>query len=292
MPAAAPAMALPAALVAGATVLPDRYAVLPLLPKDAVICEVGVALGWLSLNFINVCQPRHFIAIDNFRLHESREFWGHPSPYWFGAKTHAAWFRDEFAGMIAAGAMTVIEAESDMGIGQLDDSSVDVMYIDADHSYEATRRDLEAAARKLRPDGILIVNDYILVDQLGSDTAYGVIHATNEFMLEHNWALRYFALQTSMYCDVVLQRADARWPGTADGAKPVLVPEGVLTPGHSTPAERANAVLTARLTRLDTENSVLRREIETLRASISWRITAPLRAAGALLARQRRPEPG
>ena len=64
MPLPAPVPALPARLVNGAMVLPDRDAFLPMLPKNLVICEVGVGLGGFSRSMNAVCQPRHFIAID------------------------------------------------------------------------------------------------------------------------------------------------------------------------------------------------------------------------------------
>ena len=253
MPLPAPVPALPARLVNGAMVLPDRDAFLPLLPKNLVICEVGVGLGGFSRSMNAVCQPRHFIAIDNFRLHELPEFWGHPPAHWFGAKSHADWYRDSFAAEIQAGRMSVIEAGSHLGMEQLEDASVDVFYIDGDHGHEAVRRDLAVAARKIKPDGYLWINDYILVDQLGSDTPYGVIYATNEFMIARDWVMQYFAFQTSMFCDVVLRRAD-HWRPSDSGA--------------------------AEMARLKAENYSLRKHNDMLLASTSWRITSPLRAAG------------
>jgi hypothetical protein len=253
MPLPTPVPELPADLVNGAIVLRDREAVLPLLPRDAVICEVGVGVGWFSRKMIDICQPRHFIAIDNFKVHEQPELWGRPTSHWFNDKTHGGFYRESFAVEIGTGLVTVIEAESDAGISQLDDASVDVFYIDGDHSYEAVRRDLTAAARKVTPGGYLILNDYILVDHLGADVPYGVIYAAHEFMIEHNWAMQFFALQTSMFCDVVLRRADC-------------LPRPDIT--------AAQSVITMRQ-----ENTALRREIQALRASSSWRISAPLRAA-------------
>ena len=102
------------------------------------------------------------------------------------------------------------------GLEQLDDTSVDVFYIDGDHTHAAVQRDLAVAARKIRPDGYLVINDYILVDQLAVTEPYGVIYATNEFMIANDWAMQYFAFQTSMFCDVVLRRADRWRPSPGD----------------------------------------------------------------------------
>ena len=243
-----PVAALPGDLVEGATVLADRDALLPLLPRGGTVVEVGVALGTFSRKVIDACQPALFVAIDNFRLHELSEFWGQPPSHYFGAKTHAAWYRDQFAVEIASGRARIIEGDSAAGMDQLADASVDVFYIDADHTYEGITRDLAVAIRKIKPDGWLVINDYVLVDALGAAEPYGVIYATNEFMLRHRWAMQYLALQTNMYCDVVLRPADLAPP------------------------------LRGRLAALEYENTVLRN-------STSWRVTAPLRSFARLFGR-------
>ena len=61
-------------------------------------------------------------------------------------------------------------------------------------------------------------------------------------MIANNWAMQYFALQTSMFCDVVLRRADLWRPA----------------PG--------SAAVALKLAMLEAENNNLRRENEALRA--------------------------
>lgn len=253
MPVPEPVPELPTGLVSGAIVLRDRMELLPLLPKNAVIAEVGVGLGTFSRKILDICQPARFIAIDHFKIHEQPELWGKPIAVLFSGGTHGDFYRRIFAAEIAKDQVAVIEAESDAGIDQLPDHSVDVFYIDGDHSYHAVRRDLAAAAKKIRPDGYLVLNDYVLVDHLGADIPYGVIYAAHEFMIAQNWTMHYFALQTSMFCDVVLRKTGVARP----------VESGVQ-----------NAELAAP-----------RRELTALRQSRSWRLTAPLRRARAFLSR-------
>ncbi len=238
----APVPGLPAELVESACVLASRDRILPLLPRGGHVVEVGVALGHFSRKLIDACAPAHFTAIDSFRLHELPSFWGHPPSHYFGNQTHAAWYSDKFGAEIQAARMHILQGDSAAEMEKLEDASVDVFYIDADHTYDAVKRDLAVAGRKIHPDGWLIMNDYILVDGLGAAEPYGVIYATNEFMLSQNWAMQYFALQTNMYCDVVLRRAD-------------------------------------RVLDVHARLAALEAEIALLRNSTSWLVTAPLRAA-------------
>ena len=237
---------LPTALLEPARVVPHRVAALTLWPKDAVIAEVGVALGEFSSEILAACLPRRFLAIDRFDLHELPLLWGKSTREHFGGRTHGDYYRDRFARQIADGQVKVIQGDSSAAITELRDASVDVFYVDADHSYEGVRRDLAALAPKVKPEGWVVLNDYIPAEIGGSNEPYGVIQATNEFMVEQGWAMSYFALAYVMYCDVGLRKA------TSAGARDL-------------------AALRARVADLEEALTVTRR-------STSWRVTAPLRA--------------
>jgi hypothetical protein len=248
-------MRLPSHLVAGATVLPSRYDFLPLLPKNGVFVEVGVATGDFSETIIAACEPSVFMAIDEFKLHELGELFGKPTADIFGSETHGSAYRKRFANQIAVRRMLVLEGDSSACLERLDDAVADVIYIDADHRYEYVKRDLEAAKRKVKPDGWIIVNDYTMIESLHARVPYGVVNATNEFMIKYNWGMQYFALEQRMFCDVVLR-----------------------------PASRLPPVQT-QLAALAAENQALHQAIAILRGSTSWRVTAPVRAIGKLFNR-------
>ncbi|SFJ15774.1 class I SAM-dependent methyltransferase [Planctomicrobium piriforme] len=63
------------------------------------------------------------------------------------------------------------------------DESFDFIYIDADHSYAAVRRDLEAWFPKVRKGGILAGHDY--VQHTSNRVTFGVISAVDEFVSKH-----------------------------------------------------------------------------------------------------------
>ena len=206
--AIAAAAVLPDRLLRNARVLPDRYAMLPLLPRGRVFVEVGVATGDFSAEILRVCQPSRFVAIDDFRFHTWPMRWaGRPVAEIFAGRSHVEYYRERFAAEIAADRVLVMQDDSARALENLGDSTVDVVYLDADHAYESVRRELAIVRRKLRPDGVIVLNDYTMVDIVGPGTApYGVIQAAHEFMVEYSWEMTHLALQPYMYCDVAIRR--------------------------------------------------------------------------------------
>jgi len=207
MPSLAPAPLLPAHLISNARLLPDRTSILPLLPKRKVIAEVGVALGDFSELFISNCEPAHFFAIDLFTLHDLAELWGRPTRELFSGGTHSEFYQKRFEDQIASGRLTLLQGDSAAMLASLEDASLDIVYIDADHGYEAVKRELAAVKTKVRTDGWIILNDYVMTDLAGGNAPYGVIQATNEFMIDEGWEMIYLAFHAYMYCDVVLRKA-------------------------------------------------------------------------------------
>jgi hypothetical protein len=205
--APAPAAVLPASLLANARVLPRRDDILPMLPKHAVFAEVGVAFGEYSRVIREICDPASFIAIDNFCLHEFDVVWGKTREERFGALTHEAYFRRDFAAEIESGAIEVMAGDSVAMLERLPDASLDVVYLDADHSYDSVARELAVIARKVREDGWIVLNDYTMMDAGGAGAPYGVVQAAHEFMIAQGWEMVALALHPLMYCDVALRKA-------------------------------------------------------------------------------------
>ncbi len=206
-----PARMLPGRLLENARVLPSRDHILPLLPKGGVFCEVGVALGDFSELVLAQCEVSEFIAIDIYTLHDYPEMWGGRVGATLAGRRHADFFADRFAPYVRSGRVRLAEGNSTDVLATLPDASVDVFYVDAHHSYEAVRAELDIIKDKTRPEGIIILNDYIMHDYM-TGTPYGVVAAAHDFMIEHDWEMLYFALHAGMFCDVAIRRARAAPP--------------------------------------------------------------------------------
>lgn len=68
---------------------------------------------------------------------------------------------------------------------QIPDNYLDLVYIDADHSYESVKQDVEGWYKKVKPGRILAGHDFL---------HNGVNKAVTEFVTKHNLQVEYFTL--------------------------------------------------------------------------------------------------
>ena len=66
------------------------------------------------------------------------------------------------------------------------DNYFDWIYIDADHSYEAVKKDLNLWYQKIKPGGFLCGDDFAINERL----KWGVIPAVKEFVEKNNLDLK------------------------------------------------------------------------------------------------------
>lgn len=164
----------------------DRIKMLEKIPKGGVCAEVGILKGDYSRYILDIVKPQklHLIDIDSKSIKIARKQ-----------------FEDE----IEQNLVEVHRVDSSTFLSSVPDATFDWIYIDGDHSYEGVKRDLEAAHSKIKPDGLISLNDYIFFGS--SDlTKYGIIEATNEFCIEYDYELVHFVLHGRMYNDVTIRR--------------------------------------------------------------------------------------
>lgn len=170
--------------------------------------EVGVAFGDFSEVILKECRPSVFIGVYIFVLDRVPIMWGQRTSEILGGRSHYEYYADRFAREISANQVAVLKGDSVVALQSLPDDSVDILYVDADHSYGAVKQELDIASRIVRDDGWIILNDYTMRDNVTGEV-YGVVQAANEFMLREGWEMTYLALEPRMFCDVVLRKLRA-----------------------------------------------------------------------------------
>lgn len=181
--------------------LPDRYEILNLMPEKAVVAEIGVLGGDFSESIIAKTKPNQLYLIDSFNGND----WASNDPKRFNSSTNLDFIKKRFQNLINKKTVHLKQGISWEVLSQFEDNSFDWIYIDGDHRYIGVSNDLKQAKRVIKPDGYIVVNDYIFYSHWENQN-YGVIHAVNELCVQDNFEMAYFALHPQMYCDVVLKR--------------------------------------------------------------------------------------
>lgn len=166
----------------GSTVLPNRDHVLNKLPKGGICVEIGTYRGDYAQKILDIIKPDKLYLLD----------------------VNCSFVKERFKKEIESGKVIYLEGYSN-DLVDLVPNEIDFLYIDADHSYEGVSTDLKLYEPKVKDNGYIGLNDYILLDWV-SQTTYGVKRAIHEFCIDHNWKWAYLALAPCDFRDVVLTR--------------------------------------------------------------------------------------
>lgn len=152
----------------------ELISLLKQLNLPLVVAEVGVAEGRLSLEFLTSGVEKLYL-IDAWETLEQRGDGGNSKE----------WHNTNYDGMISRinpfkTKVTILRGLSYKMSEEIKDDELSMVYIDADHSYEGVKRDLNAFYSKVRSGGIIAGHDY-------TNTCYGVFQAVQEFCKQNNY---------------------------------------------------------------------------------------------------------
>jgi len=172
---------LPDKALEQARLFADRVAMLKACPRNGIVVEVGTWRGDFSRHIAEQLQPAefHLVDLDFGPLDED------------GVRSR---FKGELAKHAGDSATTVRELGRDFA---------DMIYVDADHSYEGVRRDLAAAHFALKPGGTMMCNDYTNWCSYSVEP-YGVARAVNEFVADQAYTVAGLALEPGGLYDILL----------------------------------------------------------------------------------------
>ncbi len=156
---------------------PTRIDMLKQLPKNGIVAEIGVNEGDFSNEILTHCSPQKLFLID----------------IWGSKRYHGGLFekvKSRFDQQIKNDQLEIVRELSFDGISLFPDEHFDWVYLDTDHSYDTTHRELELLRSKMKSGGIIAGHDYIIGNWNGG-VRYGVIEAVREFCIKYNWELLY-----------------------------------------------------------------------------------------------------
>ena len=127
----------------------NRDELISYIPKNSIIAELGVDRGDFSQKLIDVINPQLLCLID---------MWG-TNRY---GNDKADLINDKFKSQIKNKSIKVFRSDSVTAAENFQSSYFDFIYIDTDHSYETTIKELRAWKTKMKEDGIIAGHDYMM----------------------------------------------------------------------------------------------------------------------------------
>jgi hypothetical protein len=88
---------------------------------------------------------------------------------------------------------------------QFPEAYFDWLYIDTDHSFATTARELEIAMHKVKPSGRIMGHDFC-IGNVVTPVVYGVVQACNKFCVDHGWRYEYLTLESHGHFSFSLKR--------------------------------------------------------------------------------------
>ena len=157
-----------------------------------VVVEVGSYKGDFAEVMYNALDPEYLYAVDPFKVME--EYTDNPSLGkidFSDQKTLDELALDVEYRIAKIGRCKLLRCTSVEAADYFLDESLDLVYIDGDHRYEAVKTDIATWYPKIKDGGILCGHDYVSgVLQPGKRVEkFGVIQAVQEFVQEHNLKL-------------------------------------------------------------------------------------------------------
>jgi len=156
---------------------------------DGVALEIGVHNGEHAFVINEILQPKKLFLVDS---------WGRDGVYNPGNESNQYW--DEcllktMSRFTQHQHVEIICGASHTESAKFRNGMFDFIYIDADHAYEAVKKDLENWFPKLRPGGIIAGHDY--TDDFFVEI--GVIKAVDEFRINNEDKIKDFKTFGSLW---------------------------------------------------------------------------------------------
>jgi predicted O-methyltransferase YrrM len=151
---------------------------------NGIGCEVGVLRGEFSKHLLSNWNCKKLYLVDCWE--------DHPEDYDELFHDHNTNFQIMNQNLLPFhDRIQICKGYSDKIVHNFNDEMFDFIYIDANHSYEGCKLDLDLYWKKLKKGGIIMGDDYHIndIDELqfnGNKVVFGVTKAVKEFTKEHN----------------------------------------------------------------------------------------------------------
>lgn len=131
----------------------NRVDLLSIIPKNCIFAELGVFIGSYSKTIIDIVEPSKVYLVDIFgkgNAHSSGIHVNDLSLYYDVLRKE--YLKNE--------KVEVLKSSTNDFLNGLQKNYLDAVYIDADHTYEAVKQDLENSYPKIKNNGYIMGHDF------------------------------------------------------------------------------------------------------------------------------------
>jgi hypothetical protein len=175
-----------------------REDLLEMLPKGGTWVELGVFKGDFAEQILKIGKPERLLLVDIWPQNNfSADVNGNGSEI----------FGEELYDMVKARFaeypnVHLLKSLTYYVLEKIPDETIDVIYIDADHSYEGCMNDLTNCDPLVKNDGLILGHDF---DEISFP---GVIRAVQEFVKSRGYYLTYITNETRCPTYVISKTAE------------------------------------------------------------------------------------
>lgn len=134
-------------------IIKDRIELLKLMPKNMIVAELGCFIGGYSQQIIDICQPKAMYMVDIFGKGHAHSM-GVEVP---DLSLYEGILRERYKDSENVFVLKMTDMDF---LSSLEYAMLDMVYIDAEHSYQAVLKGLSYAYLKVRSGGYLCGHDY------------------------------------------------------------------------------------------------------------------------------------
>lgn len=136
----------------------NRNELLKLIEKDLIIAEIGVFEGEFSKIIYNICNPKKLFLVDLFEGYFGSGDKDGNNYHYVQLENEMDKIKDYFS----ENNNVIVEKNSSINfLNNIEDDYLDMVYIDADHSYNSVLNDLKLSYKKVKSGGYICGHDYV-----------------------------------------------------------------------------------------------------------------------------------
>jgi len=170
----------------------NREELLDKIPKNSILAEIGVDEGDFSERLYKKCNPEYLYLID---LWSSKRY---------GEKKFNI-VKNRFYDQLKKDEVKIFRDDSINVVSNFNDNFFDWIYIDTDHSFNTTYKELITWKSKVKRNGIISGHDYMM-GNWKKTYRYGVIEAVHKFCVEYSWEMVFLTIDQTENLSFAIKR--------------------------------------------------------------------------------------